>query len=201
MPQVEFSSQLMTGLPEEAIAEYCRRNPPVLIVMSTRHSKRKAAELVGSVTTEVLDSCRVPVFAIPENYDFIDVKDIRNLIFFCDLDRQDIISLDSLMRMFSYPDVNITLVPMSEKSPATLVERLSALCKYLSEAYPTAIFSRMIFPRKTVREDLEKFITKNNIQLLIVPNRKANVFRRLFRPGIAHRLLFEADMPMLALPV
>lgn len=198
---VDFSTTLVPGLPEEAISDYCRQNPPALIVMSTRHSSRKAAELVGSVTTEVLDSCRVPVFAIPEEYDFVKIPDIKNLIFFCDLDRQDIISMDTLMRMFDYPDVNITLIPVSDRAPAALVERLSALCKYLSEAYPTAVFSRMIFPRKTLRTDLQAFITKNEVQLLIVPNKKTNIFRRLFKPGIAHRLLFEGDMPVLALPV
>lgn len=197
----EFSTSLVQGLPEEVIAEYCRQNNPALIVMSSRPAAKKAAELVGSVTTEVLDSCRVPIFAVPEDYQFVKIPDIRNLVFFCNLDRQDIISLDTLMRMFGYPDVNITLVPVSDKAPSALVERLSSLCKYLASAYPTVRFSRMIFPRKTMREDLQEYIARNEVQLLIVPNKKTNVFRRLFNPGMAHKLLFEGDMPVLALPV
>ncbi len=201
LPDVEFSSSLVQGLPEEVITEYCRKESPAVVVMSTRHARRKAAELVGSVTAEVLDSCRVPIFAVPEDYEFVAIPEIRNLIFFCNLDRQDIISIESLMTLFSYPEVNITLVPVSDASPSALVERLSSLCRYLSDAYPSASFSRMIFPRKTLREDLQSFITTNEIQLLIVPNKKTNVFRRLFKPGIAHRLLLEGDMPVLALPV
>ena len=201
MPNVDFTLSLVPGVPEEAIAEYCRQTPPAVVVMATRGAHRKASELIGSVTAEVLDSSRIPVFALPEDYEFIGMKEIKNLLFFCDLDRQDLISIDSLMRMFDYPDVNITLVPVSERPASALVDKLSALCRYLAQAYPTATFNRIVFPKKTFREDLGSFISRQNIQLLIVPNKKSNIFRRLFRPGIAHRLLFEGDMPMLAIPV
>lgn len=50
-------------------------------------------------------------------------------------------------------------------------------------------------------EALDSFIKENDIQLMIVPNRKANVFSRIFRPSIAHKCLFSRDMPLLALPV
>lgn len=201
LPDIEFSASLLPGVPEEVIAEYCRQTPPALVVMATRGVNRKATDLIGSVTAEVLDSCRVPVFALPEDYDYIGIREIKNLLFFCNLDRQDVISIDSLMRMFDYPDVNISIVPISERRPSMIVERLSSLCKYLSSAYPNVAFSRMVFPQKTFRQDLEKYIAQMKIQLLVVPNKKTNIFRRLFRPGIAHKLLFEGDMPMLAFPV
>lgn len=200
-PDIEFSSSLRPGLPEDVIADYCRTSPPALVVMATRGHHKKESELVGSVTAEVLDSCRVPVFAVPEDYVFQPVEDIRNLVFFCNIDRQDLYSFDSLMRMFGYPEINVTLIPVSDRQPSRVAEKMAALENFLSRNYPTATFARKIFPRESFRGDFENFVRQNNVQLLIVPNKKTNVFRRLFRPGIAHKMLFERDMPMLALPV
>ena len=41
----------------------------------------------------------------------------------------------------------------------------------------------------------------SHIDLMVVPNRKKNVFARLFNPGIAHRVLFHFDIPMMVVPV
>lgn len=44
-------------------------------------------------------------------------------------------------------------------------------------------------------------IADNHIQLMIVPNKKSSAFSRFFRPTLAHRILFERDVPLLVLPV
>jgi len=41
----------------------------------------------------------------------------------------------------------------------------------------------------------------HNFDLVVVPNRRRNAFSRLFNPGLAHKLLFRTDIPMLVIPV
>ena len=41
------------------IVEYAKENKPEMIVMGTRGAGKKEKELIGSVTAEVLDSCRL----------------------------------------------------------------------------------------------------------------------------------------------
>lgn len=201
LSRVEFSVDISEGIPEDVILEYCRLTPPALVVMATRGVNKKGEELVGSVTAEVLDSCRVPVFTIPENFGFTTIDALRNLVYFCNLDQHDIISIDTLMRMFGYPDVSVTLVPVNDRASEGIHEKVDMLCDYFNKNYPTAHFSPKVFGTKTFREDFEKFVNTTGIQLMIVPNKKKNIFSRLFNPGIAHRMLFERDTPLLALPV
>lgn len=201
LPRMKFSTSVSEGVPEEVIAEYCRLTPPALVVMATRGKSKKEEDLVGSVTAEVLDNCRVPVFAIPENYHFTSVESIRKLVFFCNLDQHDIVSVDTLMRMFDYPEVEVTLVPVNERAGKGIKNKVEALCEYFNNNYPTAKFSNEIFQPKTFRTEFEEFVKRSGVELLIVPNKKKNIISRLFNPGIAHKLLFERDMPMLALPV
>lgn len=201
LPRVKFSVTVSEGVPEEVIAEYCRMTPPALIVMATRGKTKKESDLVGSVTAEVLDNCRVPIFAIPENYHFTSVEAIKKLVFFCNLDQHDIVSVDTLMRMFDYPEVDVTLIPVNERAGKSITHKVEALRDYFNSNYPTAKFSCETFQPKTFRAEFEEYVKENGAELLIVPNKKKNILSRLFNPGIAHKLLFERDMPILALPV
>ncbi|MDE7160598.1 MAG: universal stress protein [Muribaculaceae bacterium] len=198
---VKFSCEVRPGVPEEVIREYTRLTPPELVVMATRGAARSERNIMGSVTAEVLDSCRVPVFTVPETCRFDKVESIRKLAFFCNLDRQDVMSVDFLMSMFGYPDVEIVLVPVAEKGRNRDHARLEAFRQYLAGNYPEAEFSVFYLQEKDARGSFEQFLHESGVELLIVPNKKKNIFARLFNPGIPHKILFERDIPMLALPV
>lgn len=199
--QVPFTAQVREGVPEDVIRQICRTAPPALITMATRGSNKKKQEMVGSVTAEVLDSCHVPILTIPDNCTDSDVVGYKRVAFFCNLDQQDILSVDTLMRIFSFPDVTVTLVPVNERAGRMAGRKVSDLADYFNRNYPTARFIPKIFSPKDFRTDFESFMEKEKLQLLIVPNKKQNILKRLFNPGIAHRILFERDVPLLALPV
>ncbi len=201
IPDVKFSTNLQEGVPEEAILGYCKSNPPVLVVMATRGKDKKEEELIGSVTAEVLDSCRVPVFTVPEGCKIDKVEDIVHLMMFCNLDQHDILTVDALMRMFEYPKCLITLVPVIQRRATKVKDKIEALREFFNTNYPTARFKTFVPDLKNFRNEVDMAIPKNGVDLLIVPNKKTNAFSRIFRPTIAHKSLFERDMPMLVIPV
>ena len=61
--------------------------------MGTRGFGKKEKELIGSVTAEVLDTCRYPVFSIPEDAPLRTISDVRNIAFICNLDQDDILAI------------------------------------------------------------------------------------------------------------
>ena len=66
---------------------------------------------------------------------------------------------------------------------------------------PTSRFKTFVPDLKDFRNEIDVAIPKKGVDLLIVPNKKTNVFSRIFLPTIAHKSLFERDMPMLVIPV
>ena len=200
MPQITFSTLLNEGVAEDVIREYCRMTPPSLVVMATRGKQKKGEDLVGSVTAEVLDTCKVPVFSIPETGLSESLDNIKKLVFFCNLDQHDIISVDTLMRMFDYPEVDVILVPVTDKIK-DLKNKTDILKDYFNKTYPEAHFTSQIFPMKNFMVDFNNFESQAGVEMIIVPNKRRNIFARLLNPGIAHKLLFERDLPLLALPV
>lgn len=197
---VKYTTALQRGVPEEVILDYSRNIKPKLIVMTTRNSHKKAEELVGSVTAEVLDACRVPLFAVPEDYDFPGIRAITRIAFFCSLDKQDILSMQTFMSLFDNPEISITLIPVTGRYGPSTESRLADLTETFRECYPNSLFEYRIFPAANFREDFRNFADTTGLELLIVQNKKKNVFSRLINPGIAHILFYERDMPMIVLP-
>lgn len=201
LPKIDFSTRIEEGVAEEVILNFTRKYLPQLVVMATRGRHKREKELVGSVTAEVLDSCRVPLVTIPENYSFCGIEHIVNLALFCNLDQHDLQTVDSLMRMFGYPDVNIWIVPVNDRAGSDIDAKTKALCDYFSSNYKTAKFYPAVIKASSFRTEFENLVQSRKLQMLIVPNKKKNIFSRLFNPGIAHKLLFERDMTMFVLPV
>ncbi|MDE6578184.1 MAG: universal stress protein [Muribaculaceae bacterium] len=201
LPEISFSTSISEGVAEDVIKEYCRLTPPALVVMATRGKDKRDEQLIGSVAAEVIDSCRVPVYVLPENYNFTTVSDVKKVAYFCNLDQQDILSVDTLMRTFDYPEVEVVLIPVNDRAGNSLKEKVDLLKDYFNKSYPAAHFTSEVFPLKELGKDFENYAAQTHIDLQIVPNKKQNIFRRLFNPGIAHKLLFDRDLPLLALPV
>lgn len=203
LPPVKFSTRISEGVPEEVIVSYARHTDPMLIVMGTRGADTKERELVGSVTAEVLDTCRYPVFTVPADTHLGYIEDIRHIVFFCTLDQEDILALDRLARVLPGSCARITLanIPSKKQSGDSATAPFKALEKYCCEHYPDFSFSIRIFHHKEAESRFKEFLSGAGIDLIVVPNKKKNIFSRIFNPGLAHRLLFRADIPMMVMPV
>lgn len=198
---VKFSTTLLEGVPEQVIQEYCRENRPMLVVMSTRDVEKKESDLIGSVTAEVIDSCRVPILTIPENYEPVGVENLKRIAFFCNFTPYDLVTLRGLMRSFNYPACDIWLIPVSESQVSDVDSKLSKLGRYLTDIYPTAHFHTSRINKGKFDENMRKLLNDNDISMIIVPNKKSNAISRFFRPTLAHKILFEKNLPLLVIPV
>lgn len=206
IPPVKFDVEIQEGLPETVINEYSRDVEPLLIVMGTRGANKKERELVGSITAEVLDTCRYPVFTVPETTKkaLPSIADLRQVAFFCNLDNDDITVLNTLHRMFPDSQFNVTFYHISSRrdkltlfSPDSALKKLVQYCRTKFRAYT--------FEAKELSaddaKDLFKKATLTDINVIVIPNKRRHALARLFNPSLAHRLLFHVDIPMMVVPV
>ncbi len=75
---------------------------------------------------------------------------------------------------------------------------MDVLVDYCSKNYRNLKFEAVknIDPSK-----LANSLNSSDTRLLVMANKKKNIFARLFNPTIAHRLLFKADIPMMVIPI
>ncbi|MDE6099098.1 MAG: universal stress protein [Muribaculaceae bacterium] len=204
LPAVKITAEMREGVPEDAIIQYVKSNPPLLVVMGTRSFEQKEREMIGSVCAQVLDGCRFSVLVIPENTN-LHVLDRRiRMLFFANLDQEDILAVDTFYRVFPGMQTEATVVNIPGRR--RLMERVrsdspESLVGYFRKSYPDSLFSTADMAAAAAVDDFDRLQLQNQYDLLVVPNKKKSLLSRVFNPGLAHRLLFHADIPMLVIPV
>ena len=205
IPVVKYSTLVTEGLPEEVVLEYTREHKPLMVVMGTRAAQKKESELIGSVTAEVLDGCRVPAFTIPETVDPVVLERTKRVAFFCNLDQEDMLALDALYRFFPDLQLDVTLFHVPRRSlrksimPAKQSEE--NLLKYCREHFANYNFTIGSLELPINEGQFRTPDGKMDYDLLCMPNKRKSVFLRVFNPSLAHRVLFRTDIPMIVIPV
>lgn len=205
LPPVKFDTHVMEGVPEDAINEYTKSSNPFLIVMGTRNAKRKEIDLIGSVTAEVLDKCRFPVLALPEppaesNAEFR----VKKVLFFSNIEQEDILAIDALYRIFPKTNAKVSIVSVAGKKNKFLrstAQASAALREYCTQNFKNYTFVTDAIDLAHPEEEFRRLNETDHIDLIVVPNKKKNVFSRFFNPSLPHKVLFASDIPTLVIPV
>ena len=78
---------------------------------------------------------------------------------------------------------------------------MNAMYEYCNNQYPQTKFKYKLFDETDFLNNFELFLKQNEIEMVVIPNKKRNIITRLFNPSIAHRILFHTDIPMLGVPI
>lgn len=199
IPAVSFSRVLREGVPEDEILEYSKLTNPEIIIMGTRDSAQKEKDLVGSISAEVLDSCKEITLTIPAGCSDFNISNIRNIVFFAQLNQRDIIGLNTLSSFFPDKELNISLMHIPSRSDKFInpAKALNGLADYARRRFPNFRIERPKFNEENPAESFNEF----KYDLAVIVNKKRNPISRLFNPGFAHKLLFHEDFPMMVVPV
>lgn len=201
LPDVPFKCEIVEGIPEDAIIEYAKTVNPVLIVMGTRGKHKKEQDLIGSVTAEVLDSVKYPMLVVPEGTSFMGIDAVSSFVFYTNLEQPDLLSMDIFMRRFDGKGKNIFLVHVASKREKMVAERMNAIYDYCVRQYEGNSFFNRIFAEDNFLDEFEAFLQEHKVGVVVIPNKKRNIFARLFNPSLAHRILFHTDIPMIVVPI
>lgn len=204
IPAVKCERYVIEGVPEDAIAQYAKTIKPSLIIMGTRGAARKDSDMIGSVTAEVLDEGRYTVLTVPAPAEENISINPSKILFLSNLEQDDILALDALYRLFDTCKSNITIMHVPSKgriSTCAADKVLERLCEYCCENYPDFTFATAPVNSSDNERNFTELLKANDFDLIVVPNRRRNAFSRLFNPGLAHKILFRTDIPMLVIPV
>lgn len=203
VPPVKFETRITEGVPEDCIDDLAKAIKPLMIVMGTRGAGKKERELIGSVTAEVLDTCRCTICTVPESSQLTEPGQLRHVLFFSNLDQEDLLAIDTFHRTFGRHDITVTIVhvPGRRESAGSVKRSARSLKLFCKAHYPEYTFEARDLNLDDIAASFREIAAECPIDMIVLPNKKRNVFVRLFNPGLAHRLLFHADIPLLAIPV
>jgi nucleotide-binding universal stress UspA family protein len=200
IPDVSYKTVLVEGLPEEEIISYSKKMRPTAIVMGTRGRNAKDLDLIGSVTAEVMEGCRTPIFAIPEGTTMRGLSAMKRIVFMTNFQEREFKAFDIMMKFLKPYPLKIYLAHIAKKEDVWNEIKLSGIQKRFAELYPQVETAyKLIDQNEGLEESLEKFVDENKIDLISLSSSRRNIFARMFNPGIARRMLFHSDTPLLVI--
>ena len=112
-------------------------------------------------------------------------------------------ALDSFYRLFPDADFNVTIIhiPGKKERDDTRAKAIESLLAYCRDHYQSYHFDVKEVRLQSIVDDFKSISSQQPINLIVMPNKKKNIFARLFNPSLAHKLLFHADIPMMVIPV
>lgn len=199
-PAINYSYVLREGLPEEEIVTFSKEYKPALIMMGTRGKDQKDADLIGSVTAEVIEMSHIPMMAIPQNTPFTDVKQVKKIAFLTNFSQRDLISFDTMSKLLEPYNFEIQLTHIAIKKSDKWDEiKLAGVKAYFSHQYPKLKLSYKLIDTTDMLKSLDEHIKSDEIEILALTTSKRNIFARMFSPSISRKMLFHSDTPLLVL--
>ncbi|SHJ05170.1 universal stress protein [Bacteroides stercorirosoris] len=198
-PNVKYSCVLREGIPEEEILRYSKENRPRIIIMGTRGKNQKDIDLIGSVTAEVIERSRVPVLAIPENTPFKQLSEAKRIAFITNFDQRDLIAFDTLIAALKLFHFSVSLIHLSDVKDTWNEIKLGGIKEYFQKQYPDLEIHYDVVMNDDFLNSLDDYIKNNHIDIITLTTYKRNIFSRLFNPGIARKMIFHSDTPLLVI--
>jgi nucleotide-binding universal stress UspA family protein len=194
--RLDISYDVLPGVPEDEIISYCGHYIPDLVIMGT-HGKDKAKTIMGSVTETIIRKISFPVLAIPEKYSFVEVKNIRNLMYVTEFDESDFISIKKLMNLTNQLGLKIHCVHIGEKGGEWDRVKMDGLKEYFRNVYGKTEVVCSLIQSKSILADINEYVQEKKINILSLTTRQRGIFDKLFKADLTKKLFYHTNIPLL----
>ncbi len=185
------------GYPEDVIPEVGNRLRVDVIVMGTKSKGETIKELLGSVTSDVIQKATQPVLAVPV-ISSVDLEKLSQVLFLTDFGDDDYISLHKLIRLITPFKTQIHAVHFHPREPEKNdIRRMESFRDYCFATYRN---HKLLFRFETgeaYTEALQNYSVNNKIDLIAMTRRRRSLISKLFSPSITRKTLFSTDIPLL----
>jgi nucleotide-binding universal stress UspA family protein len=177
----------------DAINQACKLKGIELIVMGTKGATGAERFLFGSNTVRVMQRCKTPVLAIPQNctYTAID-KIVFTSNYLTHYKKEELMPLIQIAELFHSKIDILHLIEEDflSKDQENNKAFVDTCFKYVSHEF-------VDLEKHDFFETVENYIKNNDIKLLAMMGRKHSFFERLFVRHNVETFGFKVDVPML----
>ncbi len=191
-------SKLLRGVAEDEIIHFSEEYQPTVIIMGTRGKDRKASDLIGSVTAEVMEGAKVPVLAVPEDFHYMGIDKMTRVLYATNFEESDFVALDKLEKLVKPLDVSITFAHVCEKSAEKWDQlKMEGLKKYVAEKFPKTKIDFDLVKNEDFWVGMESYVRRKEVDIISLTTHRRNIFSRMFNPSVGKRMLFHSTTPLL----
>ncbi|SDH32677.1 universal stress protein [Winogradskyella thalassocola] len=167
-----------------------------LIVMGTKGASKTKELFFGSNTVNTLKTNLCPILVVPDEFDFIEPKQIA---FPTDFNRFYGEELEPIKYLAELYNSKIRIVHITKNSKLTSTQdyNLSMLKVYL-ENHPHTFHWMPDYAKK--HEEINDFIEELDIDILVMINYKHSLIENIMNEPVVHKIGFHPKVPFLVIP-
>ena len=185
--QVHLSTSFAEGSPDDLIPKEARRFKPNLIIMGTEGESGLSRSVFGTITTKMVEEVNVPILTVPK---LAQTPTLKRVLYATDFDKADaqaVLFLKQLLQPFN-PHI-LCLHISSGTAGQEDRKKLAQLQAELERDTPTDNVRFLLLEGDDVAGDLQRFVEKEQVDLLAVTNHKRSLLQ-----GLQHQLLCQAGV-------
>ena len=91
----------------------------------------------------------------------------------------------------------MSLIHLSDVQNTWNEIKLAGIKEYFQKQYPQLEIYYDVVKNDNLLSSLDSYIKSNHIDIITLTSYKRNIFSRLFNPGIARKMIFHSDTPLL----
>ena len=202
-PDVKIQKEVIKGTVTNSIAEFAGNNEIDLIVMGTKGATGLRELLMGSVATATIDSTKIPVLAIPDEY---DMEEPDGILFATNSFEENKLLLNTIVdlaKLFSaviYVTVFIDTDSAEAVDYINYTQKLSQYVEFLQKAYPGVSFKSELIDGTEFEKTIEKYHDKNGADIMAMITYRKGFWERFFKKSITKKMASHSKIPLLAIP-
>lgn len=200
---VVVMTHLVTGEVQETIIAEAAKLGSNLIIMGTSGASGIKEFLIGSQTASVIGHSKVPVLAIPEQYEW---KKPEKILLTTNNFEKEANVLDTVFQLANQLHAKVETAVFSDEDyddAATLIQTsygMNAYEKFLKEEYKQTELVATHLTGKSLEETLSDYIVQNDVDILVMITYQRNLLKRIFNPSHTRRMSYHTRIPLLAIP-
>ncbi len=195
---VHVNFDLYKGNAVDTILQEIDEYKPAMVIMGTRGNELEGMRSYGSVTSHLIQKAKIPVLAVPKDYDGYDFKSPKRVLYATNFDQTDFIALRRLVSFVKPFDAKIYCVHAALEEGQKMDEvQLRNIRTYLFDTMDAYNIECGLLETMDIQQGLEDFIDEQNIDVLAVTTQKRNFLNRLLKPSMTRKFLFHGHIPLL----
>ncbi len=188
---------LVKGSATSSILSYIKIYKPGLVIMGTRGSELEGLRSFGSVTAKVIKKARVPVLAVPKDYQAGGFRPPARVLYATDLDPSDYWALSKLASFVRPFGSKIYCVHVSEEIEKSEEVFMHKVRKFITETLGVEHLECGLLECLDPQLGLEDFIKEKQIDMVAMTTRQHSLISRFYTPSVTQKFLFQTSIPLL----
>ena len=193
---VNYHSKDVVGQVTEIIKEEIDSKRIDMVIMGTKGSHDRLERLLGSISSEVISSCRVPILVIPENVSHLDIGKIGYAADFHSITMPR--KLEMVKLLMDTLGAQLTVFNVHHSDEAMAFDK-SRTAKILKKVIGQSKFEFSQVAVNKIEEGIIQFVEEEELDMLVMMPHRHGLLERIFHGSMTKKIAMQLRVPLLAI--